>query len=68
MSDVRIDLSGVERAITEMGTILERDIQQVSVEVGEVRADVATTSQELKDLRQRFEEYAQQSERLAEYS
>lgn len=65
MSNVSIDFGPVMREIARVGDGLGREINAVSVSVGEARNDIAVTSRDLQQLRTRFEEYVQRAEQIA---
>lgn len=65
MSNVTIDFGPVMREIARVGDSLGQEINHVSIGVGEVRSNLAVTSQELVELRRRFEEYVAQAEKMA---
>lgn len=59
------DLSGVYRAIRVLGQQLGTQIDEVGASVGVVHHDLALTSDELKRLREEFNEFVMQAEKTA---
>lgn len=60
-----IDLSPIVNSINRMHSSLEAHVSAVDRRVGQVAADLATTSSELRELRQQFEEFVLVAERTA---
>ncbi|MEI2648071.1 MAG: hypothetical protein V9G15_03430 [Dermatophilaceae bacterium] len=65
MNQMSIDLGPVIRAVDQTRRALESQISVVSTDVGLVRADVRSTSNELSQLRREFEAFVAQAERTA---
>lgn len=62
---VSIDLSPITREIERMNNRLSSQIDGVGVEVGQVRSDLRLTGDELRELRQEFNEFVEQATRIA---
>ena len=60
-----IDLSPIVNSINRMHSSLETQVSSVDRRVGQVAADLATTTSELRELRQQFEEFVLVAERTA---
>lgn len=64
-TSVSVDLSPIVREINSLAASLGSQVDQVSAHVGQVQSDLALTTDELRALRTRFEDFVLQAERAA---